>query len=151
LQPGKAHAPGLLRPLHVVNVALNVVRNTDKAWQDRKAESFTFSPLHCGFARRGYRPSAHYAGPQGITLGSAITISGAAASPNMGYHSSPPVTFLLALFNIRLGSWLGNPRFADASARNAPKLGLIHLISEFFGLVDADHKYVYLSDGGHFE
>ena len=45
----------------------------------------------------------------GISLGSAITISGAAASPNMGYHSSPFVTFILTLLNVRLGAWLGNP------------------------------------------
>ena len=38
-----------------------------------------------------------------------MAISGAAASPNMGYHSSPSITFLMALFNVRLGWWLGNP------------------------------------------
>ena len=35
---------------------------------------------------------------------------GAAVSPNMGYHSSPVIGFLLMLFNIRLGWWLGNPK-----------------------------------------
>ena len=43
-----------------------------------------------------------------MTLGTAMGISGAAASPNMGYHSSPVLTFLLTLFNARLGCWLGN-------------------------------------------
>ena len=38
-----------------------------------------------------------------------MAISGAAVSPNMGYHSSPSITLLLALFNVRLGWWLGNP------------------------------------------
>jgi len=64
--------------------------------------------------RPGYRSTTGadgtvYGGPQGISLGSAITISGAAASPNMGYHSSPFVTFILTLLNVRLGAWLGNP------------------------------------------
>ena len=36
-----------------------------------------------------------------LTLGSAIAISGAAVNPNMGYHSSPAVTFLLTLFDAR--------------------------------------------------
>jgi hypothetical protein len=39
-----------------------------------------------------------------ISLGTALTISGAAANPNMGYHSSPIVGFLMTLFNVRL--WL---------------------------------------------
>ena len=44
-----------------------------------------------------------------MSLGTALAISGAAASPNMGYNSSPIVSLLLALFNVRLGWWLGNP------------------------------------------
>ena len=43
------------------------------------------------------------------TLGQAISVSGAAASPNMGYHTSPVVAFLLTLFNVRLGWWFPNP------------------------------------------
>ena len=38
-----------------------------------------------------------------------MTISGAAASPNMGYHSSPATGFIMTLLNARLGAWLGNP------------------------------------------
>ena len=49
-----------------------------------------------------------------------MAISGAAASPNMGYHSSPLVTFLMTLFNARLGWWLGNPG-QPATARTAPR------------------------------
>jgi len=66
-------------------------------------------PYHSGSACKAFRPSSHYGAPEGISLGTAIAISGAAASPNMGYHSSPLVTLLLALFNVRLGWWLGNP------------------------------------------
>ena len=50
-----------------------------------------------------------YGGDAGLSLGTAIAISGAAVSPNMGYNSSPSITLLLALFNVRLGWWLGNP------------------------------------------
>ena len=98
---------------HVVNITLNVVKATRLAWQERKAESFTVSPLHCGAAYKGYRPSVEYGGTAGhaygMSLGTAMAISGAAASPNMGYHSSTSITLLLALFNVRLGWWLGNP------------------------------------------
>ena len=97
---------------HVVNIALNVVSTKRLAWQERKAESFTVTPRHCGSAYLGFRPSDEYGEPKGnggISLGTAVAISGAAASPNMGYHSSPSMTLLLALFNVRLGWWLGNP------------------------------------------
>ena len=44
-------------------------------------------------------------------MGLAIATSGAAASPNMGYHTSPTLAFLMTVFNVRLGWWLRNPRF----------------------------------------
>ena len=82
------------RLMPVVNIALNLVGGSKLAWQDRKAESFTVSPLHCGSPEVGYRKTnapegSRYGGVKGISLGRAVAISGAAASPNMGYHSSP--------------------------------------------------------------
>jgi hypothetical protein len=82
-----------------------------------------------------------------------MAISGAAASPNMGYHSSPSVTLLLALFNARLGWWLGNPGVeGDKTYRHeGPATAIVPLVQETFGLSTDDKPYVYLSDGGHFE
>ncbi len=143
------------RPFHLVNVALNLVAGKELAWQDRKAESFTFSALHCGY-RGGYRSAETYGRRKGgarISLGTAVAISGAAASPNMGSHSSPVVTFLLALFNIRLGWWLGNPGQAGAATfdTQGPREAPAALAAETFGLTNDTNPYVYLSDGGHFE
>jgi hypothetical protein len=163
---------GKLMP--VVNVALNLVHGSKLAWQERKAASFTISPLHCGSFDVGYRrtnaspnerygseeelgPSESsapvYGGHMGISLGTAVAISGAAASPNMGYHSSPLVTFILTLLNVRLGAWLGNPGPAGEKTFHLgyPKFGILPIISEAFGLTDDTNRYVYLSDGGHFE
>ncbi len=141
------------RPIHMVNMTLNLVAGENLAWQERKAESFTASPLHCGSLNLGYRPSAEYAGPRGMTLGTAVGISGAAASPNMGYNSSPPLAFLLTFFNVRLGWWLGNPGPTgdDTFYLRNPRTSLRPLLAEVFGNTDAQHPYVYLSDGGHFE
>ncbi|MDR1989031.1 MAG: patatin-like phospholipase family protein [Acidobacteriaceae bacterium] len=141
------------RPMHVVNMALNRVADSQLSWQERKAESFTVTPLSSGARSLGYRPSAEYGGPTGISLGTAITLSGAAASPNMGYHSSPAITFLLTLFNARLGAWLGNPGPAGAATwrRSDPIAGASPLLREMFGLTTKSNPYVYLSDGGHFE
>jgi len=145
------------QPFHVVNIALNVVNSKRLAWQERKAESFTVSPLHCGTAANdlGYRPTCQYAngGRGGITLGTALAISGAAASPNMGYHSSPLVSLLLALFNVRLGWWLGNPgRAGDITyTKDGPRVAIAPFLTEMFGQTTDDRGFVYLSDGGHFE
>jgi hypothetical protein len=149
------------RPLHVVNMTLNLVSLSGEqlAWQDRKAESFTATRLFCGSfcIPRGYRESEKYGydkgAGRGISLGTAVAISGAAASPNMGYYSSTFVTFLLSLFNVRLGWWLGNPGAAGEKTydKSGPTFGPRALLAETLGWTDDRHPYVYLSDGGHFE
>ena len=143
LRPGK--------PFHVINTALNLVKGQQLAWQERKAESFTISRLHCGSWHLGYRPSLKYG--DGISLGTALTISGAAASPSMGYHSSPIVGFLMTLFNVRLGWWLGNPGAPGARTwkRGGPLYAVGPLFSEAIGNTTDCYQYVNLSDGGHFD
>jgi hypothetical protein len=147
------------RPLHVVNMTLNLVGGAKLAWQERKAESFTSTRLHTGSCRVGYRTSDLYGGKYragrrktAITLGTAMTISGAAASPSMGYNSSPLLTIVMALFNARLGWWLGNPgRDGRAWRLPGPRFGIRTFIDEMLGLTDDRNTWVYLSDGGHFE
>ncbi len=155
-------------PFHIINIALNLVAGRNLAWQERMAESFTVSPLHAGAMYLGYRrthlkgdtgcPSPvespyYYGGKRGISLGTAMTISGAAASPNQGYHSSPVVAFLMTLFNVRLGWWLGNPGPAGDKTYNksSPSLAIKPILDEMTGNTDDVNEYVYLSDGGHFE
>lgn len=140
-------------PLHIINMALNVVAGKKLAWQQRKAESFTASALHCGSFRVGYRPTAQYAGTEGITLGTAMAISGAAASPNMGYHSSPVLSLVMTFFNARLGWWLPNPGPHGKSVwgNPSPRFSLAPLLNEALGQTTDENKWVYLSDGGHFE
>ncbi|MEP6601143.1 MAG: hypothetical protein ABJB49_04960, partial [Nitrospirota bacterium] len=136
------------KPFHTINIALNLVGGKELAWQQRKAESFTVTPLHAGNRYQGYRRSSDYG--RKISLGTAVAISGAAASPNMGYHSSPAITFLMTLFNIRLGWWLGNPA-KSFFEKSSPAFALGPLLAEAFGLTNAGRRFVNLSDGGHFE
>jgi hypothetical protein len=146
-------AAGYDGPYPIINVALNLVHVDDPAWQERKAESFVLTPRHCGSETTGYRPTgpgnAGYA--EGVKLGTALAISGAAASPNMGYHSSAAVTFLLTVVNARLGAWLGNPKHHLTWHFPGPWFGYWNLFREMFGWTDDRGPYVYLSDGGHFE
>lgn len=168
------------RPLYpLIGTALNLVAAKQLDWQDRKAASFCLTPGWCGSlppdSRAGDAPigdrMAATAGTAcrdapppargdvdhgdslagSLTLGSAIAISGAAVNPNMGYHSSPAVTFLLTLFDARLGWWLPNPRHPERPrADDAPFFGR-WLLAELLGRTHAGGKFVHLSDGGHFE
>jgi hypothetical protein len=173
LTPERAPVP--LYP--VINAALNVTATENLAWQERKAEPFIISPLFSGSGMldpeatpagiRGgaYIESTIYGGSEpdlalgdttGITLATAISISGAAASPNMGYHSSPATAFLMTLFNVRLGAWLPNPARAatlkkEGLSRSSPDDSLRALLRELGGSTDDCGLDVYLSDGGHFE
>jgi hypothetical protein len=139
------------KPFHVVNLTLNVVSSRRLAWQQRKARPFSVTPLHCGNYQLGYRATEHYAG--GITLGTAVSVSGAAASPSMCYHSSTTVGFIMTLLNARLGAWLGNPGPAGNRTwrQRGPRSAIRALLSEALGLTTDESEYVYLSDGGHFE
>ncbi|HEX2453689.1 MAG TPA: patatin-like phospholipase family protein [Vicinamibacterales bacterium] len=139
------------RPLHLLNATLNMVADDSLAMQERRSESFTMSALHAGSRRTGYRPSAEYADT--ISLGECMTISGAAVSPNMGASSKPALTFLLTLFNARLGVWLGNPGQAGDQVwrRGHAAFGATPLLNELTGRTSDRNPYVYLSDGGHFE
>jgi hypothetical protein len=145
-----------LQPYPIINTALNLVGGSELAWQQRKAASFVFTPLYCGYdfpeLPPGFCQTAQYAcQPLSVTLATAMSISGAAASPNMGYHSSPATTFLMTVFNVRLGWWLGNPRNRTGWQRSSPTHVILHLMREMFGLTDEKGRFIYLSDGGHFE
>jgi hypothetical protein len=97
----------------------------------------------------GYRQTQDYGG--GISLGTAMAISGAALSPNMGARTTPSMAFIMTLFNVRLGWWLGNPRHPNTWKMPGPSFGLVHLMVELLGKAGDTRRHVYLSDGGHFE
>jgi predicted acylesterase/phospholipase RssA len=164
-------------PYPILNAALNVTGGEELGYATRRAKSFAFTPLYSGYelgasgkgplrflCEDGYLPSysrtvqGRAAGGVGklgcecgISLGTAMAISGAAASPNMGYYTTPATAFYMALFDVRLGWWMGNPRYEKNWPTLGPPLGLGYLLSEVIGQSDQQKGYVYLSDGGHFE
>jgi hypothetical protein len=145
-----------VRPLQVINATLNNVSSTEMGRNERKAYAFTFTPLHVGSPKLGYRPAGRYgsdggAPASGLSLGTALAVSGAAASPAMGMYSSKARAFLLTLANARLGLWFGNPRDDETWRWSDPTLGVGPLVRELLGLTTDTNPYVYLSDGGHFE
>ncbi|MDA8020417.1 MAG: patatin-like phospholipase family protein [Thermoanaerobaculia bacterium] len=148
-------------PFHLINGTLNLVKGQELAWQQRKGASFVFTPLHTGFGgaadtpaeRTGFRNTREYeTGSDGISLGMAMAISGAAVSPNMGQKTTAAMAFLLTVFDARLGWWLGNPlKKAPVWRRTGPDVGIFRLLAELFGSTSVRSNYVYLSDGGHFD
>jgi hypothetical protein len=165
--------PGLRRnleqytgPYPIFNTALNLITGERLSWQERKATSFFFTPKFCGYdyipqhgtraeaplREAGYRPTSAYAySDGGVHLGTAMAISGAAASPNAGLYTSTAMAFLLTVFNVRLGWWMGNPRHDLTWRRSGPRNGLMYLVRELLGMANDRQRHVYLSDGGHFE
>lgn len=170
--------PGIQRPYHLINCAINLTSATELAWQQRKAGSFVFSPLYCGYQLPphgdaatklddvvgGYTPTCDYLfvsrrAPKpgeeppacGPRLGLGMGVSGAAASPASGSHTTPALAFLMTVFNIRLGRWCGNPGVPGAWSRPSPRHALGPLLNELLGRADERRPFVYLSDGGHFE
>jgi hypothetical protein len=153
-------------PFPILNTALNITKGAELGMQERKAESFIFTPLWSGFdfAKRqvdvkrtlvsefAYRRTADFADPKngGALLGTAMAISGAAFNSNAGFHTSPSLSFLLTVFGVRLGWWAGNPRRRKWE-KQSPGLGLMWLLKELVAQTSANQDFVLLSDGGHFE
>jgi hypothetical protein len=157
-------------PFPIFCTTLNLSFGEDLAYQERKGTSFAFTPLYCGYdvgwtdadnnrvQFNGYTPTLNYAyydgGPR---MATAVAASGAAISPNWGYHSSPTMAFLLTIFNVRLGLWIRNPRRQSFllprlnGNPSSPAFGLFYLLAELFGMVNDEAAFVYLTDGGHFE
>lgn len=166
-------------PFPVVNMTMNITAGSNMAWSERKAASFIATPLVCGSAELrhpsqdprevdpsgAFVPTDRYAGLEtpkghstnslgsGLGFGSALTVSGAAVSPNWGYHSSRITAFLMTLFNVRLGAWVPNPSRAtmDELRVARPRNSLLALLNELLGRTTDDSQAIYLSDGGHFE
>lgn len=158
-------AEGYTGPFPIVCTTINLSFGEDLAWQERKAASFAFTPVcsgyHVGWTAGkpgtrlsccGFAPTSTYAFPDGgINMATAVAISGAAASPNWGYHTDPATAFLMTMFNVRLGWWLFNPRRPETRSWASPRFAPLELTKELFGMVNDTSKFVYLSDGGHFD
>ncbi len=95
-----------------------------------------------------------------LTLPATIAMSGAAISPSMGKMTKRSLTFLMALANIRLGVWVPSPRRVKELeeddgggwrrmlyARPRPW----YLLCELLGLNRVRGRYLYVTDGGHYE
>jgi hypothetical protein len=117
--------------------------------QGRLTDFFLFSQAFSGSSLLGYKPTiAWEASDPHLDLGTAMAISGAAASPQMGTGPIARARVWLALFNVRLGYWLRQP---DVRPSNWLRPDIRYLLKEMSGWMDERSRYVNLSDGGHIE
>lgn len=140
-------------PYHLISATLNLVAGRDLAIAQRYADSFLLSQEYCGSLRTNYRPTRGDQGYMGgqLTLGTAIAVSGAAASPNMGSRTpTSAMAMLMTLLNVRLGYWVPTPNKEDWQTAR-PRLWPFYLIREFLSQTNDLSSYCYLTDGGHFD
>jgi hypothetical protein len=138
-------------PYHLINTALNVQSSKSANRRGRNADFFLFSRNYVGSRSTKYVRTAKIEEvSRGLNLGTALAVSGAAASSEMGAETIKPLTPTIAILNIRLGFWLRNPsRVDDGPGWN--RWTNFYFILEMFGLLNATWKSVYLTDGGHIE
>ena len=143
-----------LGPYPIFNTTLNLVAGEELAYQDRKGASFALTPAYCGSDPTGYAmlDQGDADALWNLTVGRAVTISGAAVDPNMQNYHSPQLTAFLTILNARLGWWIEKPTGGGWSAGppGFPGAGWPYL-RELGGQTDTSWGYVHLSDGGHFE
>ena len=159
-------------PYHIINANAVLVSSSNPRFRGRGGDNFIFSPLFTGSNATGWKytdPDPH----RGVTLATAMAISGAAVNPDTGCGGEgitrqPVLSVLMSLLNIRLGYWLNNPNAAGSQGRTKatrswlwssirsilrkPNMlypGMVETLGR--GNLREDKRYVLLSDGGHFE
>lgn len=143
-------------PYHLINTALNLQGSHNPQLRERKTVAYILAQRFCGSDLTGYCQTAHLeAIDPRFNLGTAMAISAAAASPNMGTVTVRPLTFLLAVLNMRLNYWLPHPDMAGHRSWYLRLLygrpGLLYLLAEALGTVNERTPFINCSDGGHIE
>jgi hypothetical protein len=141
-------------PYHLINVAANLPSSQTPFLRERKCDFFLFSKYWSGSPVVGYQRTKDWMmNGKPADLATAMAISGAAFSANMGLGSIAPLRALLAFLNVRLGFWIRQPQIGGLwglKKWNHP--GFLCLLREMGGVGMAEnHRWLNLSDGGHIE
>lgn len=172
----KAASKDVQAPYHILNATITTLDDEDSKYRGRNGDSFILAPLYCGSNATGWRRT----GPKdekdrlailadagatkpkdlwmngGLTLASALAISGAAVNPNSGVRKGDltrrrAVSMVMAVLNLRLGYWAHNPKHSPR-CRNYPASLLWPGAKQLLRRgIDSNGGYVELTDGGHFE
>ncbi len=143
---------------HLINCNVVLVDSANATHHGRGGDSFLLSPLFCGSSATGWRSTDDYMKNtfcRGITLPTAMAVSGAAANPNAGVAGqgvtrNRVVSTLMSLLNLRLGYWARNPQRGNGWL--PPNYLRPGLSAGVFGAALSEaNGFIELTDGGHFE
>ncbi|WP_461319336.1 hypothetical protein [Bradyrhizobium barranii] len=116
----------------------------------RNADFFLFSPAYIGSVATTYCKTEKMELDTGLDPATAMAVSGAAFSSNMGANSIKALTATLALLNVRTGYWLKNPKALSQPGKRLTS-NRWYLLNEITGRLTENSEDVYLTDGGHIE
>lgn len=143
-------------PYPLINASINLQGSAEANKRGRNADFFVFTPNFVGCDLTGYvETKAMERADKRLDLASAMAISGAAASANMGSSTVRVLSPTLALLNIRLGYYLKNPKYfgqGNSVTEYLRKLSdRFYLFVEMFNGLSENRSTVYLTDGGHID
>jgi len=157
-------------PYPIINANVVLVASQVARYRGRGGDNFIYTPLVTGSGATGWRRT-DISHDKGITLATAMAVSGAAINPNTapsgeGITRQPVLSVLMSMFNIRLGLWFRNPNHEPVlqalswtailhglfKKQERPNLIFPALI-ESFGRknLTEDSPWILVTDGGHFE
>ncbi|MGV1804606.1 hypothetical protein ACQZ6A_22345 [Agrobacterium vitis] len=137
--PNWAHFP-------IINCAVNLPGSQSASMRGRLSDVFSFTPVATGSPVLNYESTTQWEKRNpSLDVATAMALSGAAVSPQMGLRTSRYASFWLTLLNLRLGTWL---RRTD-DAKKVPGIG--YLLRELTATADENDPFVNISDGGHIE
>jgi hypothetical protein len=157
--PGRMHVPF---PELVICAAANV-SDPGVTPPGSAITSFVFTPTVVGGPLVGGLLTPDYERRVGrrrrkdVTLPAAVAVSGAALAPAMGKETIAPLRMLLALANVRLGVWMPNPgRLPEDPTSLRPRMVPVnarplYLLYEVLGRHRLRGRYLYVTDGGHYD
>lgn len=141
-------------PLHLINTNLVLVDSDNTLYRGRGGDNFVLSPVLCGGDATGWAGADRFlgTGPDGLTLATAVAISGAAVNAHAGCAGQGAmrnalVSMLMTLFGLQLGYWVSRGG-CMAATPNFLRPGGDALMGRNF---KETASFLQLSDGGHFE
>jgi hypothetical protein len=162
-QPGNPVNKRLRGPYHIINANIVLTASQHPRYRPRGGDNYIFSPLFCGSRATGWDPTVRTPG-NGLTLATAMAISGAAVNPNagpggQGITRQPVLSVLMGLLNLRLGFWARNPKQTSKTTGSSNRIRWIKPnllypgLFESFGRFNLNEnaRYSLITDGGHFE
>jgi len=144
------------RPLHLINCNVVLMDSDKDLYRNRGGDSFSISQLFAGSNATHWIETGRL-GDGSMTLATAMSISGAAANPNaapngLGITRNRLVSFLMSLFDVRLGYWMSNPRLTGEKPSNRPNLWLPGFRQGLLAQgLSEKARFLELTDGGHFD